>query len=430
MRMKNNMEEHLRKISMILVILISFTANLYSNTRKNVVYEGKKVLLMEGLDEDFLNYDLDNIGETINNSLPSDSRNIGGGQIPAIPYDKLKQIIESVKNTHDIPDLSNLDSETVAKIMSDFPENTFDEVFSDIEKLAMFYQKQVSKLVVDKVIEELKTNKSRSLTPYGDGEYNTDDDLYHWDDNEFTEAELMACLKHPLSAAFLLQVRDKAFALTAKVFNGKSGQTDNRLDAFRHAALNVLLARMGVGLKFEKIAWAKDIGKAHEAPPRYNYQASEMDLHNNAIGVDFYRDNSTAIYMSITKVEDMYVTTSFGKIKVPFGEVQKVITVETAVIDEPSDSDIINHFKKMAEESTFIPSPKYHALDKLRKEYSKASPERRVELQPLINIAIAERNSENNEVKVKISETSGLVHIDEKEDLSYLPIILNLILND
>jgi len=68
---------------------------------------------------------------------------------------------------------------------------------------------------------------------------------------------------------------------------------NNKADAFRHAIWNVAMAKESWGKKKTKLSWAKEFSEAHEKSWRYREYESEMDLHNNKVGQDFYNDNST-----------------------------------------------------------------------------------------------------------------------------------------
>lgn len=93
------------------------------------------------------------------------------------------------------------------------------------------------------------------------------------------QAVITALAVHsPAKVVLIKMSKDKAFNETQRVF-GINGHND-KSDAFRHCFWSATLSR-DIG-KF----WAKLFTDAHETKPGQPKKEKEMDLHNNAVGLD------------------------------------------------------------------------------------------------------------------------------------------------
>lgn len=94
-----------------------------------------------------------------------------------------------------------------------------------------------------------------------------------------TDAEISVIAKHPLRAAKLLEIKEKAeAAANAEAENDKKFP----FDAYRHVLWSYLLTNL-----YDE-PFAKEVTDAHEAGAKDNTPAdTEMDLHNNSIGREY-----------------------------------------------------------------------------------------------------------------------------------------------
>ena len=82
----------------------------------------------------------------------------------------------------------------------------------------------------------------------------------------------------------------------ARKYFGTAGGGNDRADAFTHITLNVFLAKNYIGIipiKSIKTAFAKFASDYHENNGNNAVDSKEMDFHNNAIGRQIYKDNTT-----------------------------------------------------------------------------------------------------------------------------------------
>lgn len=95
------------------------------------------------------------------------------------------------------------------------------------------------------------------------------------------KAVIAAMAANPLTAVkipFIKLSKDTAFNETTRRF-GRNGHND-KSDAFRHCFWSAILSR-DIGFY-----WAKAFTTAHESAPGQPPEEMEMDLHNNAVGLD------------------------------------------------------------------------------------------------------------------------------------------------
>lgn len=155
----------------------------------------------------------------------------------------------------------------------------------NLNTIGKIYQNIVVANIDDDIIEKIQESSFARYSKYSVG------------GAVITIHEIAACLKHPFSAISLQTQKDNAESYTTK-YMGTGEGLNTKKDAFRHAILNVALAKEGWFLKDEKLSWAYDMGTAHEQGARYVEKESEMDLHNNEVGRNIYDLNSPKTYGS------------------------------------------------------------------------------------------------------------------------------------
>lgn len=239
-----------------------------------------------------------------------------------IKEDDLLQIIEKKKTELNIPNFEDLEESDLAKIQQKFPDLSQDQILNNIETISLIYQDELSALIFDDIIA--KSNAKGYDEPY----QNSDRGLWRkgkklWDrirgktkkagetvvntvksieikdnfralkifDDAITVYEVSAILKHPFNAVKLNKAKEKAYNLT-KEYMGSDTDTRNKVDAFRHAIFAIVLAKEASGTKHEKIKWSRDFCDAHEKGYKYTEYSSEMDCHNNEVGLRYYTNTA------------------------------------------------------------------------------------------------------------------------------------------
>lgn len=199
--------------------------------------------------------------------------------------DELINILETSISNYEIPELITPSNEDLKKISALLPDLTDEEIIENLNTIGKIYQNIVVANIDDDIIEKIQESSFARYSKYSVG------------GAVITIHEIAACLKHPFSAISLQTQKDNAESYTTK-YMGTGEGLNTKKDAFRHAILNVALAKEGWGLKDEKLSWAYDIGTAHEQGARYVEKESEMDLHNNEVGRNIYDLNSPKTYGS------------------------------------------------------------------------------------------------------------------------------------
>lgn len=200
-----------------------------------------------------------------------------------IDEDELISIIDEAVSNYEIPELVSPTDVDIEKISELLPGLSEEEIVNNLETIGKIYQDIVVANVDDEILEKIKDD---SLARYS---------TYEISGTTITLHEIAACLKHPFSALTLKTQKELAETNTDKYMGTGSG-LNNKKDAFRHAVLNVTMAKEGWGLKSAKLAWAYDMATAHEQGARYVEKESEMDLHNNEVGRRVYDLNTPITY--------------------------------------------------------------------------------------------------------------------------------------
>ena len=108
-------------------------------------------------------------------------------------------------------------------------------------------------------------------------------------------------LKHPLYMISTISATLLTFRISQKHFPDIHGQ-HNRANAFRHALWNVVIARKCSRFSENQrsvLRWTKQITDWHEEFSPNEKLAEAMDLHNNQIGRNLFRE------LSEMKLEDV-----------------------------------------------------------------------------------------------------------------------------
>lgn len=209
-----------------------------------------------------------------------------------IEQKQLTEIFSNIYSNIDIPELLHPSDEDIEKINLDYPLLSKQEIIENLPIISLIYQSEISSLAINDIIQ------LSNIDDLSSSQRNIYDKTYDIFDEKVTLGEVAACLKHPFSAITLMKQKDIAFNLT-KQYMKYHDHTDDKSDAFRHAIWNIVMAKEGWGLKNEKIAWANDFATAHEAGKKYYGLASEMDLHNNRVGLNYYKSVATKTYSKI-----------------------------------------------------------------------------------------------------------------------------------
>jgi hypothetical protein len=202
----------------------------------------------------------------------------GGAEVPA---ETVIGAIDSAIASAVLPDLTDPAAADLSPIRADFPELSDDEIRDQWEPIRQIYLDQVSALSLSSVVQELADSPDEPPVPAA---------TYY---GKITSCEVAVMIRYPFSALSGLAARDKAFELTAQYMG--ASRADDKTDAFRHAIWHIMMAKTGAGLKQERLNWARDFGRAHEECA-YAGMASEMDLHNNDVGLAYYNANTTKTY--------------------------------------------------------------------------------------------------------------------------------------
>lgn len=299
------------------------------------MWNNTDVVLLKGVEENNLFLDNDQLAMLLVEN--STSRNINDLDLSSESTFTLKDFetaISKIYLCYEVPKISAESEDEIMNnieiIQNDFPNYSIDEILLNYNKILDLYHQQIKYLVV-KTIKSENSLSSRGVPTIGVGE----DGLYY-NKKLFTWYETKACVAHPLSAVTLYSAVEKTRSITAQVY-GSYTITDERSDAFRHTVLNINLAKYGVGMRDEKLKWASDFCTAHEKERNDKGAPSYMDLHNNRIGRSFYKSNTNIKYRRIK---------AFGK---------TLYKIAVGVTSEPTDSEMKNEIKKMADIAQFIP---------------------------------------------------------------------------
>lgn len=269
-----------------------------TNTKvPNEIYEKNVVEFLDSTQVNFTSgVQRQHIGLTVEgySTLLSDKleRKVGRAVVDnevIMQQDQLIELLSDICSDIEIPELLAPSDMDIKKIQCDFPQLSKEEIIENLPTISLIYQGEISSLAINRIVN---VSEPKDLNLIQRSIY---DNTYNIFGEEITLGEVAACLKHPFSAITITKQKDIAFNLTAQYMK-YSNHTDEKSDAFRHAMWNIVMAKEGWGLKGEKIAWARDFATTHEQGEKYKGLASEMDLHNNKVGLNYYDSVSTRSY--------------------------------------------------------------------------------------------------------------------------------------
>lgn len=203
--------------------------------------------------------------------------------------DQLADLLTDVYSDVEIPELLEPSDKDIEKIQADFPLLSKEEILENLPTISLIYQSEVSSLAINKIISLSNPEEISGA------QRNIYDNTFDFFGEKITLREVAACLRHPFSALTLGRQKDIAYNLTAQYMN-YSNLSDEKSDAFRHAIWNVVMAKEGWGLKNEKMSWAYDFSTSYDQGGKYKGLSSEMDLHNNRVGLNYYDLTSVRMY--------------------------------------------------------------------------------------------------------------------------------------
>jgi len=279
----------------------SYSDSFDRDFKVSELLEKTSINLVEGCTINDLGMSIDERESMLNKSIEN---TCGRSVLPTdykIDIGDLGSILESASSEIEIPDMENLEEDDIEKVIEDFPGLSKTDVAEFRDEIFSIYQDQIAYLAMDEIV---KTVSSKVLD-------NTTNDRSVYDksinirDEEITGYEIAACLKHPLSAVGLKKQKNKAQSLT-ETYMGSKNNINGRTDAFRHIIWNIVMAKEGVGLKKERLAWARDFSTAHEKGVKNNGADSVMDLHNNLVGRTIFDDSTSRRYKKILFIKIEY----------------------------------------------------------------------------------------------------------------------------
>jgi hypothetical protein len=257
--------------------------------------EKTPVRLFDGVEESDIGLSFEGLVSKLTTDLSEKhGRSVQGYDTVAIKAEEMIEIIKSQLEKNSLPELFEPTAEDIASINQDFPSLTEEEIVDELVTIRRIYLDQVGTLVLKDFMSsdyEILPEGSERSVGYSDG-------AFYFNDEKLTVQEIAAMAKHLLSAVTLIKQKDLAQSYT-KQYMGTQNNVNDKSDAFRHGIWNVVMAKEGVGLKDEKMAWARDFATAHEAGAKYIAVESEMDLHNNNVGLRYYNANSSKKYTKI-----------------------------------------------------------------------------------------------------------------------------------
>lgn len=298
--------------------------------------EKTTVRLLDGVSQSDIGLTLEGRGAVLSTELSRRvGRNVSDTDV-ILSMEEMVGILDAEISKVEIPELMEPSEDDFVNINADFPGLTQDEIAENIDVIAQIYQDQVAALAVNSILDDSRIMSAVSRNSYNDGITVFGQDL--------TWAEVCVILRYPFSALGLKKQSEKAFDLTAGYMGTRSG-VNNKVDAFRHAIWNVVMAKEGWGKKSAKMAWARDFATAHEKGGNYRSKDSEMDLHNNAVGLLYYDRHSSRTYRRF-----LWWQWECG-------------------VNEPSYEQVGNYLKNKANSATFVDEKQ--SLDAVKKGISR-----------------------------------------------------------
>lgn len=257
--------------------------NLLSKTRVNL-FDGVEISDLGISDESRENQLVSEISRKTNRSIDVAE--------PIIELEKVAEILNETVLSVDIPELLEPTEEDIAKIQETFLDLTEEEIIENLDTIAKIYQDEISALSMPQIVSNVDLSEN---SVEARGSITIKDFKIYYKNVPVTTHIVVAMLKHPFSAKSIINQRTLALNYTDK-YMGNASNGDDKSDAFRHAIWNIVMCKEGWGKKDEKLAWANDFATAYEKGENYTEFTSDMDLHNNKVGRNYYNANSTKNY--------------------------------------------------------------------------------------------------------------------------------------
>ena len=265
--------------------------------REIVTSQGLKVILKEGIPSKVMDYTIDDYKSLIISKTRAIS-NINP-ELSNLSLDDLSHYINIVDKTNNYPDLSlnceNEKEKTMSIIKADFPELTDSEIQENIDTIINIYEQQQRYELFN--LLESDTNQRGIL-----------DTVYS--NYSLTSEEFWCLFWNPTKIIGTKDATEIATSYQNNKFPNMNGH-NTYSDAFRHSLWNALICIHVGGTKSSRIEWAEKFTTLHETSSG-SYDANgletNMDLHNNMIGRNWYDKNATQsnywIFYSVSSPSD------------------------------------------------------------------------------------------------------------------------------
>lgn len=291
-------------LGLMLVVAVGFTGckNSFVDTRNEAVSGTSDLKVQELLSKTRVNLfqgveisDLGISDESREKRLVSEisrkaSRAVSPAE-PVIDIETVSKILDETVSSVDIPELLEPTEEDIAKIQETFLDLTEEEVIENLDTISRIYQDEISALAMPKIVGSADISEYSSVIRA----ISIKDWKIYYDGVQITSYIVSAMLKHPFSAMGVIKQKNLAVGYTKEYMKTEDSH-NNKADAFRHAVWNIVMCKEGWGKKDSKISWASDFATAYEKGGNYEKFESEMDLHNNRVGRDYYNANSSKTY--------------------------------------------------------------------------------------------------------------------------------------
>ena len=267
-----------------------------SATREVVTVGDKKVVLISGVRGSDLNWSFDETVAKLTNAASTKlGRSVSGSEPSIVSSTLLSSLFQETVDTVALPNFENPSPLDFERVKSDFPDLDEQEIAESWMEIRKIYLDQLAALTTNRLVKEFSDGNVEARGVYSD--------TFKLGPGEITIYELAVAAGYPLSALNLLATQDKAYELVSTYMGCNPKITEEKSDAFRHSVWTQTLAKMGWGLLSEKLAWAGAFSFAHELGSKYDstaHLASDMDWHNNTVGLEYYVANSQRTYSSFT----------------------------------------------------------------------------------------------------------------------------------
>lgn len=240
-------------------------------------FKGLEVILPQGVDSKILDYGIDDYGRITRGSARL------GANDDTTPITEFLEVLEPIKAKY--PNLTNMEEKEIEKALKYFTKLDKKGINENRETAMEFFEKLVANDLANELVKKRKKKSGARALGLRDT-YNSYQEL--------NSCEKDFLINHNRFADKVKYCRDKAFELERAKFSGtNTGATHG--DAFRHAILTALLAKHG-GENYGTVEKAAEIAYhfvfLHElCDPDQTVTESDhgMDYHNNAVGIQYFR---------------------------------------------------------------------------------------------------------------------------------------------